>query len=168
MLCTHRRFVSFLYQLTDMMRIVHTFGGSEMSQETTDYPKSAGIISLVGGIIILIGGTLFLAAAIFILPHFNFGNVTVPQGLNATDLPALVSGIVGLMGAFGLICGFIVLISAVMLLAKVGQRRTWGILILVLSILSFVGLGGFVIGAILGIMGGILTLRWKPAPPVKS
>jgi hypothetical protein len=49
-----------------------------------------------------------------------------------------------------------------MLLAKVGQRRTWGILILVFSVLSFIGLGGFVIGAILGIVGGVLILRWRP------
>jgi len=49
-----------------------------------------------------------------------------------------------------------------MLLAKVGARRTWGILILVFSVLSFVGLGGFVVGAIFGIVGGVLALRWKP------
>jgi len=66
------------------------------------------------------------------------------------------------MGGFGLVCGAIVLVSATMLLAKVGVRRTWGILILVFSVLSFVGLGGFVVGAILGILGGVLTLRWKP------
>ena len=54
--------------------------------------------------------------------------------------------------------------SATMLLAKVGERRTWGILILVFSVLSFIGLGGLVVGALLGIVGGIMTLRWKPAP----
>jgi len=43
------------------------------------------------------------------------------------------------------------------------QQRTWGVLILVFSVLSFLGLGGFVVGAILGIVGGVFALRWKPA-----
>ena len=35
----------------------------------------------------------------------------------------------------------------------------FGVLILVFSVLSFFGSGGFVIGAILGIIGGVMTLR---------
>lgn len=126
------------------------------------YPKTASIIALLGGIIMILGGVIFIGAAIYVLPHMNFNNLTVPQGLDRASLPGLISGIVEVMGGFGLVCGFVVLISATMLLAKVGQRRTWGILILVFSVLSFVGLGGFVLGAILGIAGGVLALRWKP------
>jgi hypothetical protein len=126
------------------------------------YPRTASIFALVGGIIITLGGLLFLAASILILPHLDYANLNVPQGLTRADLPTLVSGIVGVMGVFGLVTGVIVLFSAIMLLTRTGQRRTWGILILVFSILSFVGLGGFILGAILGIVGGILTLRWKP------
>jgi hypothetical protein len=135
----------------------------ETAQETTStYPKTASILALVGGIIIILGGVIFIAVAAFVLPHLNYSNLTVPQGLNSSSLPTLISGVVGVMGAFGLVSGAIVLLSATMLLAKVGQRRTWGILILVFSILSFIGLGGFIVGAILGILGGILALRWKP------
>lgn len=130
---------------------------------TTAYPKAASILSLLGGIIITLGGVLFIAASIYILPYMSFPNVTPPQGLSPTALPGLVAGIVGVMGTFGLVTGGVVLVSSTMLLAKVGQRRTWGILILVFSVLSFVGLGGFILGAILGIVGGILTLRWKPS-----
>jgi len=49
-----------------------------------------------------------------------------------------------------------------MLLTSSGDRRTWSVLILVFSMLSFVGMGGFVVGAVLGIVGGALVLRWKP------
>jgi len=126
------------------------------------YPKTASIIALLGGIIMILGGVIFIGAAIYVLPHMNFNNLTVPQGLDRASLPGLISGIVEVMGGFGLVCGFVVLISATMLLARVGQRRTWGILILVFSVLSFVGLGGFVLGAVLGIAGGVLALRWKP------
>jgi len=130
---------------------------------TSAYPKVASILALVGGIIITLGGVLFIFVSAFVLPNLNYSNISTPQGLTSASLPALVSGVVGVMGAAGLVTGAIVLVSAIMLLARVGQRRTWGILVLVFSILSFIGLGGFIVGAILGIAGGILALRWKPS-----
>ena len=129
---------------------------------TPPYPKTASILALMGGMFMILGGVLFIGVAAFVIPHMNLANVTVPSGMNRADLPGLISGVLGVMGSFGLVCGAIVLVSATMLLAKVGQRRTWGILVLVFSVLSFVGLGGFIIGAVLGILGGVLTLRWKP------
>ncbi|HXW94866.1 MAG TPA: hypothetical protein VEJ19_04095 [Nitrososphaerales archaeon] len=134
--------------------------------EGSAYPKTASILALAGGMIIILGGALFIGVASFVIPHINLSNLTMPQGLNRASLPSLISGVLTVMGGFGLVCGSIVLVSATMLLAKIGIRRTWGILILVFSVLSFVGLGGFVVGAILGILGGVLTLRWKP--PAKS
>jgi len=130
--------------------------------KSSAYPKTAAILALAGGMIMVLGGAVFIGVASFVIPHMNLANITVPNGMDRASLPGLISGILTAMGGFGLVCGAIVLISATMLLAKVGGRRTWGILILVFSILSFVGLGGFIIGAILGILGGVLTLRWKP------
>jgi hypothetical protein len=130
---------------------------------TSAYPKTASILALVGGIFIILGGALFIFVSAFVLPNMNFSNISVPNGLSSSAIPALVSGAVGVMGAFGLVTGAVVLVSAILLLANVGQRMTWGILILVFSVLSFMSLGGFVVGAILGIVGGILTLRWKPS-----
>jgi hypothetical protein len=49
-----------------------------------------------------------------------------------------------------------------MLLMNTGEARTWSVLILVFSILSIMGFGGFVVGAVLGIVGGALALRWRP------
>jgi len=129
---------------------------------TSAYPKTASILALIGGMIIILGGAIFIGVAAYVIPNLNL-NVTVPQGIPPSSLPGLISGVLTVMGAFGLVCGAIVLVSATMLLAKVGQRRIWGILILVFSVLSFIGLGGFVLGAVLGITGGILALRWKPS-----
>ncbi len=126
------------------------------------YPRTASIVSLVGGLLIILTGVLLIAVSFFVLPHVDYSNLQVPKGLTAASIPGLISGIVGVMGAFGLICGAIVLVSALILLTKTSQRRVCGVLILVFSVLSFIGLGGFVIGAILGIIGGIMTLRWKP------
>lgn len=130
--------------------------------ETTAYPKTGAIVALVGGMIIILGGALFLGVATYVIPHLNLSNVTVPQGFDRANLPKLISGVLTVMGGFGIVCGAVVLISSTMLLAKVGQRRTWGVLILVFSVLSFLGLGGFVAGAVMGIIGGVLVLRWKP------
>jgi hypothetical protein len=126
------------------------------------YPKAALIISLVGGIVILLGGILFMFASAFILPLLDYSNVNAPPRLASASIPAIVSGVVGVMGAVGLVSGVIVLVSAVILMTNPGQRRNWGVLILVFSVISFLGLGGFVVGAILGIIGGILALRWSP------
>jgi len=133
-----------------------------VQKSASAYPKTAAILALAGGIIIVLGGAIFIGVSAFVIPHLNLSNVTVPQGMDRASLPSLISGVLAVMGGFGLVCGAVVLVSATMLLAKVGARRTWGILILVFSVLSFVGLGGFVLGAILGITGGVLALRWKP------
>jgi hypothetical protein len=135
----------------------------EITQKTASaYPKTASILALTGGVLIVLTGVILIAVSAFILPHLDYSNLTVPQGLTPSSMPSLISGIVGTMGAFGLVSGAIVLVSAVVLLTNPGQRRTCGVLILVFSVLSFIGLGGFVVGAILGIVGGVLTLRWKP------
>ena len=136
---------------------------NKMAQDTAqEYTKDASIISLVGGIIITLGGVLFLAVSALVLPNIAYNNVAVPQGLSAAALPGLVSGFVGLMGAFGLVSGVIVLVSSMMLLTNSGQSKIWSVLILVFSVLSFIGFGGFVVGAVLGIVGGALVLRWRP------
>jgi hypothetical protein len=77
---------------------------------------------------------------------------------------ALAAGFVRAIAVFGLICGIIVTISALLLRLKPNLRQTWGILVLVFSILGFFGFGGFIVGSVLGIVGGIMTLRWKPPP----
>lgn len=110
----------------------------------------------------MLTGILLVALSIAVLPHLSFTNLNPPPQISRADLPGLVSGIVGVMGAVGLVCGVIVLVSAIALLNNSSQPRTLGVLILVFSVLSFLGLGGFVLGAILGIIGGILALRWKP------
>ena len=129
---------------------------------TTEYPKTASILALVGGLIITLSGVLFLAVSALVLPNISYANINTPPNLPASAVPGMVSGFVGLIGIFGLVSGVIVLVSSVMLLTNTGQMRTWSVLILVFSILSFLGMGGFVVGAVLGIVGGALVLKWKP------
>ena len=135
----------------------------QMTQNTSSGIHSvAWILALVGGILMVLGGALLLGVGAFVLPHMDFTGVTAPQNFPASDIPALASGFVGTMGAFGIVSGAIVLVSAIMLLRGTSSWRLWGVLILVFSVLSFVGSGGFVLGAILGIIGGIMALAYKP------
>lgn len=66
--------------------------------------------------------------------------------------------------AIGLISGIVILVGAVMLYTRPSQAATWGVVVLVFSILSFFGMGGYFVGAILGAVGGILALTWHPQP----
>lgn len=75
----------------------------------------------------------------------------------------------GLMGVLGLVFGVIVIISAVMLNNKPQEHATWGSLIVLFSVLSIFGsaMGGFGVGLVLGLVGGILAITWKPPEPAK-
>jgi Family of unknown function (DUF6114) len=140
-------------------------------RSTSGYPNTASILALIWGIFIILAGLLLLAVSVFIIPQFNYTNMhfNVTGGaFNGTipfrgNIPEFLSSITRGIGLFGLISGVIVLTSAVLLRTNPSQRTLWGALVLVFSVLSFFGTGGFLIGAILGIVGGIMALTWKPA-----
>ncbi len=144
-----------------------------MTQQTApSYPNTASILSIVGASLIILSGIVLLAVSVFLIPHINqfthqfngtatWGNRTIPYQDGA--IPHFVSFITGGIGLFGLVSGVIVLVSALMLRNRPSQRTLWGALILIFSVLSFFGTGGFLIGAILGIIGGIMALTWKPS-----
>jgi hypothetical protein len=71
-------------------------------------------------------------------------------------------GFFAVISALSLICGIIVVITAVMLMARPQEHLIWSSLIIAFSAVSFVGMGGFYIGAILGIIGGAIALSYKP------
>ena len=56
----------------------------------------------------------------------------------------------------------LVFFAAIMLRFKPENKKAWGILIIVFSIPSVITGGGFIIGFILGIIGGVKAFRWKP------
>lgn len=66
----------------------------------------------------------------------------------------------------GLVSGALVVIGAIMMRVHPAEHVAWGVIVLVFSITSFLGMGGFMIGTLLGIAGGALALSWKP--PAKA
>jgi len=116
----------------------------------------------------VLAGMLILGVSAFIIPHLNsslfngsmnFNNTSHPIPIN--NIPGFVAGILAGVGLFGLISGIIVLGSGIMVRIHPEQSTVFGVLILIFSVLSFFGSGGFVIGAILGIIGGVMILRWR-------
>ncbi|MCZ2809694.1 MAG: DUF6114 domain-containing protein [Candidatus Bathyarchaeota archaeon] len=67
----------------------------------------------------------------------------------------------GGLSLIGLVSGIIVIIGVVMLNIRPTEHTGWGTVILVFSIISFLGMGEFLIGAVLDIVGGTLALSWK-------
>ncbi|MEM4717518.1 MAG: hypothetical protein QXE81_02005 [Desulfurococcaceae archaeon] len=113
----------------------------------SEKPTAAFVLSLVGGIFVILGSILVLVAG----------------GLIGELVP-MVGGLFALAGGVGLIFGILIVVGAVMINSgEPGKVKKGSILVLILSILSlFLAGGGFFIGFILGLIGGILGLTWKP------
>ena len=125
-------------------------------------PTTAFILSLIGGILMIInGGMMFM---FFMNSWYGY-----------VGMCGMMGGYQGMMGSFGipfgfmsglmfigLIAGILVVVGAVMLNARSAEHWAWGIIILVFSVVSFLGMGGFFIGAILGIIGGAFAISWRP------
>ncbi len=117
-----------------------------MSQ--SERSNRAFVLSLTAGILILANAASVAAAAMW----FPWVIPTLP-GSSGNDPTILYS-----VAAVGLICGVLVLLGAIMLRSDQADKRAWGIMIVVFSIPSVVTGGGFIIGFILGILGGAKAL----------
>lgn len=113
-------------------------------------PTAAFVLSLIAGVLILIGG----------IGYAYLGAIC--GGLVGMVSPG-AGALIFLYMSLGLICGIVVIIGAVMInSAEPSRVKTGSVLVLVFSIISFFSGGGFYIGLILGLVGGILGLVWKP------
>jgi hypothetical protein len=102
-----------------------------------DKPTAAFALSLIGGILELLGGiaiAALLAAATWFL-----------------------GGIGGVFGAYWVILGLIITVGSILMYNNPPSTHTWGIVILILSIIS--GLN------IIALIGGVLAIVWKPSAP---
>ncbi len=119
--------------------------------------------SMIGGILILIGSLIPLGFG-----PMSFGGYG-PMG----NMMNYMMGGYGMMSAFGMMGGFyylpvigvvsglVVLYSAHTLSGKPKESSTWGMMILIFSATGLISGGGFLIGSLLGIVGGLLVLSKK-------
>ncbi|GAA2843343.1 DUF6114 domain-containing protein [Nonomuraea rubra] len=85
--------------------------------------------------------------------------LSIPLALDA--LPVAV--VFGAVGASYLIA-LVMVIAGVLVWLQPGQRVFLGLIAVLLSLASFVysNLGGFLLGMILGLLGGMLAVAWTP------
>lgn len=128
-------------------------------------PTTAYTLSLVGGILILLGGLMTTLVGMwgFGLMGAMRGMMSSVQNIVGAMVP-MVFQMVVLSGAVGTISGVAVIIAAIQLKNKPEQHSTWSTIIIVFSAISLVGAqGGFLVGMVLGIVGGALGLSWRPS-----
>lgn len=146
-------------------------------------PTAAFVLSLLAGVFIIIGGgvTGMMGSLLgsyqggpnqgwyggMMGGYGGFGGMM--NGFGYGMMRGLGLGF-GIMGIVGVVFGIIIIVSALMLNSRPSEHMTWGILILVFSVVSVFGsmMGGFGVGVILGLIGGVLALTWKPPTAEKS
>ena len=128
----------------------------------------AYIVSLVGGLITLIASIINVVWYASGTPNF---------GGYGSFISEIMGGYHNFMGSYSsygflagisllaVICGVIVVMSSINLRLNPEQRMIWAIVIIVFSVVSFVGMGGFLIGALLGIVGGLFVLYTRQTNP---
>ena len=105
-------------------------------------PIGAAILTILGGFFILVGGLVFaLLGALFAVFGF-WSNIFL----------------------LGIAIGFLTILVGFLMLAVPSAHTIWGVLAVVFAFVSIVvaTFGGFVIGFLLTLIGGILALAWKP------
>jgi hypothetical protein len=131
-------------------------------------PTAAFLLSLVAGVFIILGGGMMSMLGYGFMGMMDrYGGLGGSYGRWGGMMGpgfGMMGFAFGMMGFLGLIFGVIVIISALMLNSKPQEHTTWGTLVLIFSVISIFGsaMGGFGIGLILGIIGGILAITWKP------
>jgi hypothetical protein len=114
-------------------------------------PYAAFVLSLVGGVLILVGGLLGLTWLGW--PMWGWWGMGMMWGW--------MPGFLLAFSAVGLVSGAAIVTAAYMLYNKPSQAQTWGTIVLVFAAVSLLSAGGFIIGALLGIVGGLLALTWR-------
>jgi len=127
-------------------------------------PTTAIALSLIAGILMMLGA--FVGLIIFSIGLWNplmFGMQTWSGQTGAWVMEAMLS-----ISLVGLAFGAIVIYAAAMLSSKPEKHETWGVMIIIFSILSVIGTwAGFGIGLAIGVIGGILAITWKGPVAVK-
>jgi|GEM_PF-1603302 len=108
-------------------------------------PIGAFVLSLIGGILILFEGAVLSIAA----------SVVGASGFIGAG------NLLGGLGFLGLFFGFVIVVLAIQVFRNPDAHVAYGIAILVLSLVSILGGGGFFLGLILGAIGGILAIVFE-------
>jgi uncharacterized membrane protein (UPF0136 family) len=113
--------------------------------EKSQFGFPAGL-SIAGGVMMITAGA-FTAAHLSLFP--NMGGMIMSYQMTSAFM---------LFSLWGIVCGIITTIMGCLMYKIPSKIRTWGILVLIVSIASWFELGGFVMGSILATIGGIIAI----------
>ena len=116
----------------------------------------SSILSIIGGSLMIISGLVPLAMLGMSGRYGMMGPGMMGPGMMPLQ-PFMWTGI-AVISAISIGTGVILIIGGYLIYRKPESAGKWGIAILVASIVSLFGMGGFLIGAILGIIGGIMGM----------
>jgi len=141
-----------------------------MKLEVEGKPVAPFILGLIAGIFIFLGA--------IVMSMFAFGTASM-MGSMGGAMSGMMSNMyagmsMGMMMGFapaltvvGIASGVMVILGSVMVYTHPSESQLWGAIILAFSVVSIIGgMGGFLVGLILGVVGGVLALTWR-APAVK-
>lgn len=124
------------------------------------------MISIVGGLIVLVFSLVNLVWFGSGAPNWGgFGDywTGMMDGYhNFMGSYASSNGFFTAVSIVSLVCGVVVVFSSFVLRLHAKEHVIWGVVIIVFSAISLVGMGGYFVGAIFGIIGGALALTYKP------
>jgi hypothetical protein len=109
-------------------------------------PTSGFVLGLLSGSMVLLGGLFFLLLWI------------ATPGLKYLGAPGVAFGVAGI------VIGILIVAVACVLFVSPEHHVGLGVTLILLSILSLVGFGGFGVGLIFGVVGGALAIAHHPDP----
>ena len=134
---------------------------SSSDKPAAEKPTAAFVLSLIAGILILVSGIVLIILGSFL--SRRVGKIMIAETSYIT-----LAGIAYPIAGLKIVLGILVVIGAVISFKSASQRISWGLIVLIFSIIAMIvsifppGPIGL-IGAILGILGGALALSWKAA-----
>jgi MFS family permease len=110
-------------------------------KRSKEKPTAGFILTLLGGLLILVSGLISVTAGLLISSVLHISALFIASG------------------SLGIICGAVVIASSVLMHDEENKKRkNWSVVALVFGILSLVNLGGFLVGFILTLVGGVFGL----------
>ncbi len=133
---------------------------------TQSFHATAWILAFTGGLVIVVGGVI----EVFLLAFGPYGGTFYGMGpgmMSGYGFYNFGQGIMTALCLLALVFGVLVLFSSIMLRNRPADHILWGILILVFAIASFIGMGGYFIGAVLAVAGAALALSYRTSNTAK-
>ena len=110
-------------------------------------PVAAFVLSLIGGVFILLAGASELYTG------YLGATLVLPSGLDIW---------IALLGLIGVALGVLAITFSVLLFQAPEHHVLYGALIVIVAALSVLSYWGFIVGLVLGIVGGALAIGWTP------